>query len=140
MMTGDDSSVISRRESDERHAVTARRFCDALRAASGRGAEAIARVALKEGLTIAGVHTRVITPAMHQIGELWARNAISVADEHLATAIAHRVIAALYMTDVAAAAGTSRSDRQTCRSMNPSASSTKRLRLQKASISSATLG
>ncbi len=46
--------------------------------------------------SIAEVHARVITPAMYWIGELWKRGAITVADEHVATAIAHRVLASLY--------------------------------------------
>ena len=46
--------------------------------------------------SVAEVHARVITPAMYWIGELWKRGAITVADEHVATAIAHRVLASLY--------------------------------------------
>jgi diguanylate cyclase (GGDEF)-like protein len=33
---------------------------------------------------------------MYRIGDLWKRGAITVADEHVATAIAHRVLASLY--------------------------------------------
>ncbi|WKA53881.1 cobalamin B12-binding domain-containing protein [Planococcus shixiaomingii] len=45
-------------------------------------------------------HTRkelfqeLLTPAMYRIGQLWQENAISVADEHLATAICDFVISA----------------------------------------------
>ena len=49
-------------------------------------------------MSIAEVHARVITPAMYWIGELWKRGAITVADEHVATAIAHRVLASLYLS------------------------------------------
>ena len=38
----------------------------------------------------------VIWPAMYRIGQLWESNQISVAEEHLATAIVGRVMAALY--------------------------------------------
>jgi len=38
----------------------------------------------------------VIWPAMYRIGELWETNQISVAEEHLSTAIVGRVMAALY--------------------------------------------
>lgn len=41
------------------------------------------------------LYQRVIAPAMHEIGRLWERGAITVADEHLATALTHRVLAAL---------------------------------------------
>ena len=46
--------------------------------------------------SVAEVHTRVITPSMYRIGELWKAGAITVADEHVATAIVHRVLASLY--------------------------------------------
>jgi diguanylate cyclase (GGDEF)-like protein len=38
----------------------------------------------------------VIEPAMVRIGELWQDNAITVADEHLATAISHSVLVRLF--------------------------------------------
>jgi len=46
-------------------------------------------------MTIPELYQRVIAPAMHQIGELWAKGALTVADEHLATSLTHRVLAAL---------------------------------------------
>ena len=42
------------------------------------------------------LYGRVITPAMRRIGCLWEKGAITVADEHLATAITHRVMASAY--------------------------------------------
>ncbi len=86
----------SRRASDADWSVVARRFGDALRTADGRHAQATARQALAGGLSVAGVHARVITPAMHWIGRLWEQQAITIADEHLASAISHRVLASLY--------------------------------------------
>lgn len=41
------------------------------------------------------LYQRVVTPAMHELGRLWEKGAITVADEHLATAVTHRVLAAL---------------------------------------------
>lgn len=38
----------------------------------------------------------VVWPSMHRIGQLWEANQISVAEEHLATAIVGRVMAMLY--------------------------------------------
>ncbi len=37
----------------------------------------------------------VLAPAMHDIGALWERNEITVADEQLATSLAHRLLAAV---------------------------------------------
>lgn len=41
-------------------------------------------------------YLEVIWPAMYRIGQLWESNQISVAEEHVATAIVGRVMAALY--------------------------------------------
>jgi len=56
----------------------------------------VARQALGEGMGVAGLYQRVIAPAMWRIGELWEKGEISVADEHLATALTHQVIAGVY--------------------------------------------
>jgi MerR family transcriptional regulator, light-induced transcriptional regulator len=73
----------------------ARLYLDALRAADAPGAFRIAAGALAGGMTIPELYQRVIAPAMHEIGELWVKGALTVADEHLATALTHRVLAAL---------------------------------------------
>jgi MerR family transcriptional regulator, light-induced transcriptional regulator len=46
-------------------------------------------------MTVPQLYQRVIAPAMHEVGELWEKGALTVADEHLATALTHRVLAAL---------------------------------------------
>lgn len=56
----------------------------------------MARQALGEGLGVAGLYQRVIAPAMWRIGDLWEQGAISVADEHLATALTHQAMAGIY--------------------------------------------
>ena len=45
---------------------------------------------------VAGLYQRVIAPAMWRIGELWEQGEISVADEHLATALTHQAMAGIY--------------------------------------------
>jgi methanogenic corrinoid protein MtbC1 len=70
-------------------------YLEALRAADTAGAYRIASQALAEGLSLAALYQRVIAPAMHELGRLWQRGAITVADEHLATALTHRVLATL---------------------------------------------
>lgn len=59
------------------------------------GAYRIASQALKGGMPLAILYQRVIAPAMHELGRLWEEGAITTADEHLATALTHRVLAAL---------------------------------------------
>jgi methanogenic corrinoid protein MtbC1 len=72
-----------------------RSYLDALRAADVAGAYRVASRALDSGMPLAGLYQRVIAPAMHELGRLWEQGAITVADEHLATALTHRVLAAL---------------------------------------------
>jgi len=73
----------------------AHRYGGALRTADPAAAEALVREALETGYSAVDVHSAVIQPAMRWIGDLWAKNAISVADEHLATAITHQVLLGL---------------------------------------------
>lgn len=54
---------------------------------------------LKAGLdggSPAHVYEELVCPAMHSLGDMWLRDEISVADEHLATATADAAIAGLY--------------------------------------------
>ena len=51
---------------------------------------------LLRGISIAELHLKVIQPAQYEIGRLWQENRISVAREHLATAIAQLGLAHLY--------------------------------------------
>lgn len=46
-------------------------------------------------MPLAVLYQRVIAPAMHELGRLWEEGVITTADEHLATAVTHRVLAAL---------------------------------------------
>lgn len=69
------------------------RFSEALLRGEYGAAESIVDEALERGIEIAAVHGQLIEPAMRSIGKLWERRAISVADEHLATSISHRVAA-----------------------------------------------
>ena len=72
-----------------------RRYLEALRAGDGSGAYRIAARALREGMDVPGLYERVVAPAMHEIGALWEKGALSVADEHQATELTNRVLAAL---------------------------------------------
>jgi diguanylate cyclase (GGDEF)-like protein len=85
-----------RREDDRAFEGISRNYGDALRAADGGAAERVALGCLQEGMTIEALYGRVIAPAMWRIGCLWEEGAITVADEHLATALTHRVMASAY--------------------------------------------
>lgn len=50
----------------------------------------------RQGASVADLLLEVIQPAQHRIGRLWEENRISVADEHVATAISQVAMAHLY--------------------------------------------
>jgi MerR family transcriptional regulator, light-induced transcriptional regulator len=77
---------------DQSTDVHAGAFLDALLRGSARGAEDAVKAALASGMSPSTVHVEVVAPAMRTIGELWARDEITVADEHLATAITYRAL------------------------------------------------
>jgi MerR family transcriptional regulator, light-induced transcriptional regulator len=56
-------------------------------------ARLVVRSAVARGLPGANIYAEVLSPALCDIGELWEQNRISIADEHLATAITSRVMA-----------------------------------------------
>ena len=85
-----------RRASDERHRRFARRYGDALRLASIQTAEALVDEALAAGVSAAEVQSEIIRPAMRRIGDLWAQSVVTVAEEHLATAISEQALIGLY--------------------------------------------
>jgi methanogenic corrinoid protein MtbC1 len=70
-----------------------RAFAEALLAGDGDAAERIVREAIEAGLAEGLIDDEVIRPALVLVGDLWAEARISIADEHLATAIAVRVLA-----------------------------------------------
>lgn len=92
----DAPSEVDHRQVDRAIEGVSRRYGDALRAADGAAAERIAFESRREGMGIEALYGRVIAPAMWRIGCLWEEGAITVADEHLATAITHRVMASAY--------------------------------------------
>jgi MerR family transcriptional regulator, light-induced transcriptional regulator len=81
-------------------AILSRSYLDALRAADVAGAYRVASRALEGGMPLATFYQRVVCPAMYELGRLWEEGAITVADEHLATGLTHRVLAALRPPDL----------------------------------------
>ena len=72
-----------------------RLYLEALRAGDGPGAYRVASRALAEGMDLPGLYQRVVAPAMHEVGTLWETGALTIADEHRATELTIRVLAAL---------------------------------------------
>lgn len=72
-----------------------RAYLEALRAADAAGAYRVLAQARERGMRLLDLYEWVITPAMHEVGRLWERGAITVADEHLATELTQRALTAL---------------------------------------------
>ena len=53
--------------------------------------------AMDAGASLAQACVQIVQPAMYEVGNLWQKNQISVAQEHLATAISENVMAGAYM-------------------------------------------
>ncbi len=67
-------------------------YMDAVRSMDRRGALRVADLALSEGWTPVEVACDLLVPAQRLVGQLWLANEFSVADEHVATAIAESVL------------------------------------------------
>jgi methanogenic corrinoid protein MtbC1 len=78
---------------DDRIKELADAFLEALLAGDEVEAEIAVREAMDAELSSAEIDEEMIAPALWLVGELWERGKISVADEHLATEIALRVLA-----------------------------------------------
>jgi methanogenic corrinoid protein MtbC1 len=72
------------------------RYLAAIRVGSRREALAVVDDALREGMDARTLYLQVFQPSMHEIGRLWQENRITVADEHLATAITQLAMSRLY--------------------------------------------
>lgn len=70
-------------------------FATALQMGDEPAAQATVDHALQAGLPADQIYYAILAPSMVRIGELWERNELSVAEEHLATAITERMIARL---------------------------------------------
>lgn len=74
----------------------AQRYGGALRTADSSDARAIIQEALESGHSAVEVQSAVIQPAMRWIGDLWADGALTVADEHIATAMTQEILLRLF--------------------------------------------
>jgi methanogenic corrinoid protein MtbC1 len=80
---------------DDRVIQTRAAYLAALLRGDSGSAQAGVEAALAAGLAVDAVYLEVLAPAMYEVGVLWERARISVAAEHLATAITQGVLATL---------------------------------------------
>lgn len=69
-------------------------FESALLRGSRQAAQQVVQRCLAQGHSLVSIEAHVVQPAMVRIGDGWQANRVSVAQEHMATAIAHAVISA----------------------------------------------
>ena len=74
-------------------AATQAAYFEAIRTGDRRRAFAVVAEARTSGLGMSALYLHVLQPSMREIGRLWQVNEISVAEEHLATAITQMVMA-----------------------------------------------
>lgn len=71
-------------------------FVQGLLAGNRTAALNIAHESLRGGQTVRDIYIKLLQPAMYEIGRLWESNQITVAREHMATAITQYVMAHLF--------------------------------------------
>jgi excisionase family DNA binding protein len=80
------------RRGSPRHGPRVGRLVSTLLAGDEAGAWTVIEEALASGATARAIDIELIGAAMRELGERWAAGAASVADEHRASAIAHRLV------------------------------------------------
>jgi methanogenic corrinoid protein MtbC1 len=75
---------------------TADAYLAALRDGDRRQAFHVLDGALDAGTELSGLYLEVVQPAMREIGRLWQENKVTVAEEHLATAITEAAMNRLF--------------------------------------------
>ncbi|WP_437496680.1 cobalamin B12-binding domain-containing protein [Sorangium sp. So ce1099] len=81
-------------EAVEGEGASARLFAAALLTGNYVAARGVLHAALGDGL--GHIYERIVVPALQEVGTLWYENRITVADEHLASAVAQTAVASLY--------------------------------------------
>jgi MerR family transcriptional regulator, light-induced transcriptional regulator len=74
------------------------RYLRALLQGDTRHCTTIVTGLLESDLQITSLYTELLQKSLYQVGELWEKNNISVAVEHLATAITERLLVGVYPT------------------------------------------
>ncbi|XXX71696.1 cobalamin B12-binding domain-containing protein [Sorangium sp. So ce134] len=72
----------------------ARQFTAAILTGNYLAARSVLHAAMGNGLGY--VYERIVAPALEEVGSRWYENRITVADEHLATAVAQTAVASVY--------------------------------------------
>jgi len=84
------------KDNSSRSGLTRSLYLQAILQGQRKPAWVIVREALREGQPITALYIDVLQQSMYEVGRLWQANRITVAEEHMATAITQYVMAELY--------------------------------------------
>ena len=76
--------------------LTANVFLQAVLSGQRRAAVQVAREALRDGMALRDLYVDVLQPVLYDVGARWEANRLTVAQEHVATAITQYVMAQIY--------------------------------------------
>ena len=71
-------------------------YLQAVRSGDRRAALNIVLETVRSGTTVPDIYSQILQPVQYRIGQLWEENEITVAEEHMATAITQYVVSQLY--------------------------------------------
>lgn len=92
----DSQSIVPGRRGCDTLIPVARGYVDAISVGDADAAAAVIDDALDRGVPPVKLQSRVIAPAMRALGVLWEGGGVSIAEEHLATAISYQTLTRLY--------------------------------------------
>lgn len=81
---------------DDAFAVEQSLYLQAVRVGKRGPALTVAMEALRSGARVPEIYGKILQPVQYEIGRLWERNEITVAQEHMATAVTQYVVSQLY--------------------------------------------
>jgi MerR family transcriptional regulator, light-induced transcriptional regulator len=93
--TSDSQEPESNLGADNPHRELLGQFLLAVLEGRGRDAETLMTSALDDGSSVHDLHHMVLTPAQRELGSMWHRGEISVAEEHLGSRITEQSLAAI---------------------------------------------
>jgi len=74
----------------------AKRYLELVLAGQRQSASRLVLEAVEAGTSVKAVYLEVFQPVLREVGKLWEENVISIAQEHLATAVTQLVMSQLY--------------------------------------------
>lgn len=95
MSASEERSLLGTDETNP-HLELATRYMRRALAARRREASRLILEAVEEGMSVRDVYLHVFQPVQHEIGRLWQLNRVTIAQEHVCTAITQLVMSQLY--------------------------------------------